>query len=89
MTTKQKQQHVVQHFISVSPEEHVATRARVVRTELVDDVTFFSGDNVIGVLCVPTGLGPALCQQMGLIERTKAVSFETIRNQFEQALRAE
>lgn len=88
MTDRHQQQYIVKHFISVCPEEHVATRARLVRSELIDDVTFFAEDKVMGVLCIPAGEGPKLCEQMGLIERTRAVGYEEIKQEFEQLLSA-
>lgn len=85
MTTK----HVVQHYVSVEPEEHVATRARIVTSDTCDDVTFFMQDKVIGVLCVPKGVGPALCIQLSLVERGNVVSYQDVVREFERALSAQ
>lgn len=79
----------VQHFTSVEPEQHVATRARCVSSDACDDVTFFAQDKIIGVLCVPHGMGERLCMQMSLVERKHLVTYQDVVREFERALSAE
>lgn len=80
--------HTVQHYVTVAPDQHVVTRARVVACDAADDVTFFMRDKVIGVLCVPHGLGSHLCTQMGLVERSNLLSYQDIEREFKRALSA-
>jgi hypothetical protein len=76
----------VQHYLSVTPDEHVITRSRIVATEHTDEVSLFMMDRLVGVLSVPRGLGALLCQQMTLVERNNVISYEGIVREFERAL---
>lgn len=78
----------VDHYVSVAPEDHVITRARVVVGGRTDDVSFFMRDTICGTVCVPAGRGALLCEQLHLVPRD-TVSLERIQREFKQLLAAQ
>lgn len=77
----------VQHFVSVEPDTHVITRARVMRLDKREEVSLFSHDTIVGVLQLERGGGQKLCEQLCLIERQRLWSYDDVAAEFERAMR--
>lgn len=76
----------VQHFVSVSPDAHLVTRARIVCGRGADDVALFIGDRIVGTVTLPRGQGARFCEQMELVDRATIVSFDDIVEEFRKAV---